>query len=84
MSTSTDPAASIHLVIWGTDVNVTEAKLKFLDFLQSFVDDLATENEDMEVPSHEPYYIARLEEVGWQSFAVCMFSRMCLCVRRSM
>ena len=48
-----------YLVVWGTDVNVKEAKEKFKKFLCEFreeVDDMINDDET-------PYYLQRLDEV---------------------
>ena len=51
-------------MIWGTDVNVQEAKKKFRDFLENFIDDIPEEGEESSIADQsEPYYMQRLEEV---------------------
>ena len=61
---TTDGMSQVHLVIWGTDVNVQDTKYKFTEFLQTFVDDLPEGDMDTHATSVEPLYMARLEEVG--------------------
>ena len=56
--------SQVHLVIWGTDVNVQETKYKFAEFLQTFVDDLPEGDSDVPTTSVEPFYMACMEEVG--------------------
>lgn len=61
---TSEGAPEAHLVIWGTDVNVQEAKKKFRDFLENFIDDLPEEGEESFIGDQaEPYYMQRLEEV---------------------
>ena len=55
--------AQVHLVIWGTDVNVQDTTYKVAEFLQTFVDDLP-EADTAPVPSVEPLYMSCMEEVG--------------------
>ncbi|XP_057656473.1 DNA replication licensing factor MCM4 [Diorhabda carinulata] len=53
-----------HLVIWGTNVSVSECKGKFKQFLLRFIDPNADEDEmtnDMNL--NEPLYIQKLEEI---------------------
>ena len=61
---TTDGTSQVHLVIWGTDVNVQDTKYKFTEFLQTFVDDLPEGDSDDQATSVEPLYMTRLEEVG--------------------
>ena len=62
--TSSEAQPQVHLVIWGTDVNVQEAKEKFKDFLKYFMDDLEQAGEEEPMGGVEPYYMARLDEVS--------------------
>ncbi|XP_056645438.1 DNA replication licensing factor MCM4 [Diorhabda sublineata] len=53
-----------HLVIWGTNVSVSECKGKFKQFLLRFIDPNADEDEmtnDMNL--NEPLYVQKLEEI---------------------
>ena len=55
------------MVVWGTDVVVQDAKRKFKNFLENFIDDFPIpEPGSSELPMDgvTPYYMARLEEVG--------------------
>ena len=61
---TTDGMSQVHLVIWGTDVNVQDTKYKFAEFLQTFVDDLPEGDADAPAASVEPFYMACMEEVG--------------------
>lgn len=73
---TTDGMSQVHLVIWGTDVNVLDTKYKFTEFLQTFVDDLPEGDTDAHATSVEPLYMARMEEVsgcllfGWAPVCV--------------
>lgn len=62
---TSEGAAEPHLVIWGTDVNVSDTKKKFVDFLKNFVDDLpgGVASSELALDSVTPYYRTRLEEV---------------------
>ena len=63
---TSEGAPEAHLVIWGTDVNVQEAKKKFRDFLENFVNDIPEEGGDLSIADQtEPYYMQRLEEVDY-------------------
>lgn len=53
----------MHLVIWGTDVNVQETKEKFKDFLKYFMDESEQTGEEEPMGGVEPYYMVRLDEV---------------------
>ena len=64
----------MHLVIWGTNVNVQETKEKFKDFLKYFMDDTGQAGEEEPMGGVEPYYMVRLDEVRHKH--VCMS---CLC-----
>lgn len=74
---TTDGMSQVHLVIWGTDVNVQDTKYKFTEFLQTFVDDLPEGDTDARATSVEPLYMTRMEEVGdcvlfgWAPVRVC-------------
>lgn len=61
-----------HLVIWGTDVNVTETKKQFRLFLRQFVDDMPSDDDDEPMGGVEPLYLQRLEEV--LSLVICIIS----------
>ncbi|KAJ8935380.1 hypothetical protein NQ314_012791 [Rhamnusium bicolor] len=53
-----------HLVIWGTDVSVSECKGKFKQFILRFIDPNADEDErtnDMNL--NEPLYLQKLDEI---------------------
>ncbi|KAF7281528.1 hypothetical protein GWI33_004564 [Rhynchophorus ferrugineus] len=53
-----------HLVIWGTNVSVSECKGKFKQFIMRFIDTNAADDErtdDMNV--NEPLYLQKLEEI---------------------
>ena len=50
-------------MIWGTDVNVQEAKEKFKEFLRCFMDDAEQTVEEEPMGGAEPYYMVRLDEV---------------------
>ena len=64
VGSTTDGMSQVHLVIWGTDVNVQDTKYKFAEFLQTFVDDLPEDDTAPPVSSVEPLYMACMEEVG--------------------
>ena len=53
-----------HVVIWGTDVVVSECKEKFQQMIRSYV---IPAEDDSTTPSHynktEPLYLQKLEEV---------------------
>ena len=55
-----------HTVVWGTDINVQQAKRKFTEFLENFVEDLAEARDGVssELDSITPFYMDRLEEVS--------------------
>ena len=63
VGSTTDGMGQVHLVVWGTDVNVQDTNLKFQDFIQTFVDDLQTDETDG-MTSTEPFYMTQMEEVG--------------------
>ena len=57
----------MHMVIWGTDVNIVETKKHFQQFLRQYINDLDTVAADDEMPDGnviEPYYLQCLEEVS--------------------
>ncbi|XP_072013660.1 DNA replication licensing factor mcm4-A-like [Amphiura filiformis] len=58
--TSDQPGAP-QLVIWGTDVVVSEAKERFCRFLNRFIDPEADENEG--INPDEPLYLQKLDEI---------------------
>lgn len=55
----------IHLVIWGTDVNIMVTKRQFSQFLRQFIDDIpSVDGGDSPLGGTEaPLYLQRLEEV---------------------
>ena len=69
--TSSEAQPQAHLVIWGTDVNVQEAKEKFKDFIKYFMDDSEQAGEEEPMGGVEPFYMARLDEV--RVFVVMFF-----------
>ena len=59
----TSEAAEPKLVIWGTDVVVSETKEKFKSFLTEFtIDELDEMNDDFD-PT-QPLYMQKIEEVA--------------------
>ncbi|KAK2527835.1 DNA replication licensing factor MCM4 [Columba livia] len=60
----TEQSLGQKLVIWGTDVNVASCKEKFQRFLQTFIDPLAKEDEDIGLDLNQPRYMQRLEEIN--------------------
>lgn len=63
-SAQTDGPQGGQLVIWGTDVVVSECKDRFKAFVQTFVDPDAAEDERCEgMNTDEPLYLQKLEEV---------------------
>ncbi|XP_062261237.1 DNA replication licensing factor MCM4 [Platichthys flesus] len=56
--------AGQRLVIWGTDVNVAICKEKFQRFLQRFIDQTSTEDENAGLDLNEPLYMQKLEEIS--------------------
>jgi DNA replication licensing factor MCM4 len=63
---TSEAAPEAHLVIWGTDVNIQETKRKFREFLETFVDDLPSDEGNSPVAGDrvEPYYMQRLDEIN--------------------
>ena len=60
-----------QLVIWGTDVNVTECKDKFKTFILTYTDPEAEEDERMEgMNSDEPLYLQKLDEVSFHLLGI--------------
>lgn len=68
---TSEGAAEPHLIIWGTDVNVSDTKRKFVDFIENFIDDLpgGIGSSELALDSVTPYYMTRLEEVGFVAAA---------------
>ncbi|XP_050720890.1 DNA replication licensing factor MCM4-like [Eriocheir sinensis] len=63
-SAQTDEPQAGQLVIWGTDVVVSECKDKFKAFVQTFVDPDAEDDERCEgMNANEPLYLQKLEEI---------------------
>jgi DNA replication licensing factor MCM4 len=61
-SSETDQAP--QLVVWGTNVVVSQCKEKFKKFVLQFVDPNAEEDERMEgMDLNEPLYLQKLHEV---------------------
>ena len=62
-----EPEAATKLVIWGTDISISEVEYQFSRFINEFVlpdpaeDELLTRVDPEE---QQPYYLARLEEVN--------------------
>ena len=60
----TDGASGPQLVIWGTDVVVSQCKEKFRRFLTRFIDRSVDEDEMFDgMDINEPYYLQKLAEV---------------------
>ena len=54
------------MVVWGTDVNVSDTKRQFKLFLRQFINDLHDPDEDDQMQGQdrmEPFYLTRLEVV---------------------
>ena len=63
---TSDPNAGPQLVIWGTDVVVSQCKDKFRRFISKYVDKNVEADEQFDgMDINEPYYLQRLEEVRW-------------------
>ncbi|MPC11434.1 DNA replication licensing factor MCM4 [Portunus trituberculatus] len=63
-SAQTDGPQGGQLVIWGTDVVVSECKDRFKAFVQTFVDPDAADDERCEgMNTDEPLYLQKLEEI---------------------
>lgn len=61
---TSDPNAGPQLVIWGTDVVVSQCKDKFRRFISRYVDKNVAADEQFDgMDINEPYYLQRLEEV---------------------
>ncbi|XP_071957644.1 DNA replication licensing factor mcm4-A-like [Antedon mediterranea] len=58
---TSDHGAGPQLVIWGTDVVVSETKEKFKRFIMRFIDPEFQEQENLDV--NEPLYLQKLEEI---------------------
>lgn len=59
-----DVAAGPQLVIWGTDVVVSQCKEKFVRFVSRFIDQSVDDDERFDgMDIREPYYLQRLDEV---------------------
>uniref|UniRef100_T1J2B5 DNA replication licensing factor MCM4 n=1 Tax=Strigamia maritima TaxID=126957 RepID=T1J2B5_STRMM len=56
--------AGPQLVIWGTDVIVSECKKKFCQFIQRFIDPTATQEDGQRNDPDEPFYLQRLDELN--------------------
>ena len=57
--------AGPQLVIWGTDVVVSQCKDKFKRFIECFIDPSIEADEKFEgMDIDEPLYLQKLEEVG--------------------
>ncbi|XP_002731973.1 DNA replication licensing factor mcm4-like [Saccoglossus kowalevskii] len=59
---TSDQAAGPRMVIWGTDIVVSEAQEKFKKFVQTYIDEDADELEGFD-PT-QPAYMQRLEEIS--------------------
>ncbi|KAK7498073.1 hypothetical protein BaRGS_00010661 [Batillaria attramentaria] len=58
-------AAGTQLVIWGTDVVVSQCKDKFVRFVSRFIDQSIDEDEQFDgMDIREPYYLQRLDEIN--------------------
>lgn len=56
--------AAPHLVIWGTDVVVSECKRKFTQFLLRYIDmEIAQDEMTENINLSEPFYMQKLEEI---------------------
>merc|ERR1719481_77780 len=57
-----DNTASV--VIWGTDVSVTQCKVKMMKFVRTYINPEAADDETFaEFDPAKPYYLQRLEEI---------------------
>lgn len=55
-----------QLVIWGTDVVVSQCKEKFVHFITRYIDDSIADDDKFDgVDVKEPYYLQCLDEVGF-------------------
>ncbi|UYV66053.1 MCM4, partial [Cordylochernes scorpioides] len=60
-----DAPSGPELVIWGTNVVVSDCKTKFKDFLQTYVfSEPAPDERFTTLDVQQPYYMQKLEEVG--------------------
>ena len=66
---TSDQPAGQQMVIWGTNVVVTETKDKFQRFVERFTDPDADASEG--INPHEPLYLQKLEEV----MDICSYCR---------
>lgn len=59
------PASQPHLVIWGTNVVVSQCKEKFKNFLNSFSQPADTEQDELNQNESDtvPFYVQKLDEV---------------------
>lgn len=58
-------ATGTQLVIWGTDVVVSQCKDKFVRFVSRFIDQSVDEDERFDgMDVREPYYLQRLDEIN--------------------
>lgn len=58
---TSDQGTGPQLVVWGTDIVVSEAKAKFQHFLQRFIDLNGVPEDGIDL--NEPLYMQRLDEV---------------------
>ena len=57
--------AGPQLVIWGTDVVVSQCKEKFRKFMMKYVDKSIADDEQFDgIDANSPYYLQRLDEVS--------------------
>jgi len=63
VAVSSDVGAEPKLVIWGTDVVVSETKERFRRFLETFIDDTLDEDASEFDPS-KPLYMQKMEEIS--------------------
>ena len=62
---TSDPNAGPQLVIWGTDVVVSQCKEKFRRFISKYLDKNVAGDEQFDgMDINEPYYLQRLEEIS--------------------
>lgn len=63
---TSDNNAGPQLVIWGTDVVVSQCKTKFRQFIEEYTDVNIEADELMEhVDFERPFYLQKLEEVSY-------------------
>lgn len=54
-----------QLVIWGTDVVVSQCKDKFRSFISEYIDTSIADDEQFEgIDARQPYYLQRLDEIN--------------------